>query len=255
MIREAAKAVGPDLQVQIERAEMTGEQRRSFSDRARGRSQEQPIDRRVQMVLAVMSEKGGIGKYTVAGLLACPLRRADHAVGIPDADITGPSIPRHFGLRQPLEGGPEGIRPPLSVSGIRVISINSMLASEDRPVVWRGPPIARAIEQFWSDIAWGSSDYLIVDLPPGTSDAVLTVMQSLPLQGIVLVTPPRPGWHGGSQGSQHGKPTGCPSDGSGRKHEPRPVPTMRQPDGGLWLKRGGGDGSISGSSFARKHRP
>jgi Mrp family chromosome partitioning ATPase len=119
------------------------------------------------------------------------LRRAQRAVGLLDADITGPSIPKLFGLHQAPEGGPGGIRPPVSSSGIKVISINLMLPDEDQPVVWRGPLIARAIEQFWEDIAWGSLDYLIVDLPPGTSDGALTVMQALPLDGIVLVTSPQ----------------------------------------------------------------
>jgi Mrp family chromosome partitioning ATPase len=190
-IRETANAMAPDLTVQIEPVEMTGEQRRAFVDRVRGRSSEQTANRHVEKVLAVMSGKGGVGKSTVAGLLACSLRRAGHAVGILDADITGPSIPKLFGLRQPPQGSPEGILPPLSASGIKIISINLMLENEEQPVVWRGPLIARTIEQFWNDIAWGSLDYLIVDLPPGTSDAALTVMQSLALHGIVLVTSPQ----------------------------------------------------------------
>jgi Mrp family chromosome partitioning ATPase len=138
-----------------------------------------------------MSGKGGVGKSSVAGLLASTLRRQGLQVGVLDADITGPSIPKVFGLHQAPETGPDGLKPVPSSSGIEIMSINLLLPSEDQPVVWRGPLIAKAIEQFWRDIAWSDLDYLIIDLPPGTSDAALTVMQSLPLDGIVLVTSPQ----------------------------------------------------------------
>jgi Mrp family chromosome partitioning ATPase len=145
----------------------------------------------VRQVLAVMSGKGGVGKSSVAGLLASALRRRGLQVGVLDADITGPSIPKMFGAYQLPVGGPEGILPIESRMGIKLMSINFLLPDENQPVVWRGPLISRAIQQFWSDIAWGDLDVLIVDLPPGTSDASLTVMQSLPLGGIVLVTSPQ----------------------------------------------------------------
>ncbi|KPK81236.1 MAG: hypothetical protein AMS25_07430 [Gemmatimonas sp. SM23_52] len=147
--------------------------------------------RRVGHVLAVMSGKGGVGKSSVAGLLARALQRRALKVGILDADITGPSIPRLFGVHHAPEGGEEGVLPPESATGIKLMSINLMLQSEDQPVVWRGPLVSRAIQQFWEQVVWGDLDYLVVDLPPGTSDAALTVMQSLPLDGIILVTTPQ----------------------------------------------------------------
>jgi len=145
----------------------------------------------VRQVLAVMSGKGGVGKSSVAGLLASSLRKRGLTVGVLDADITGPSIPKMFGVHQQPIGGLEGILPVESRSGIKLMSINLLLPDENQPVIWRGPLISRAIQQFWSDIAWGDLDVLVVDLPPGTSDASLTVTQSLPLKGIVLVTSPQ----------------------------------------------------------------
>lgn len=147
---------------------------------------------KIQRVIAVMSGKGGVGKSLVTGLLAMALQREGHCVGILDADITGPSIPKMFfpdGAR--LGTGPLGPRPPESRTGIKVMSINLLVEQEDVAVIWRGPLISGAIKQFWGDIHWGSLDYLLVDLPPGTSDASLTVMQSLPMSGIVLVTSPQ----------------------------------------------------------------
>lgn len=146
---------------------------------------------RIGKVLAVMSGKGGVGKSSVAGLLASALQRRGMQIGILDADITGPSIPKMFGVHQMPQAGPGGIFPVDSSTGIRLMSINLLLPDEDQPVVWRGPLIGRAIQQFWSDILWGELDALIVDLPPGTADAALTVMQSLPLKGILLVTSPQ----------------------------------------------------------------
>ena len=145
----------------------------------------------VRRVLAVMSGKGGVGKSSVAGLLAASLNRRKLTVGVLDADITGPSIPKLFGAHHQPVGGSEGIYPIESNAGIKLMSINFLLPDEDSPVVWRGPLISRAIQQFWSDILWGNLDALVVDLPPGTSDASLTVMQSLPLDGIILVTSPQ----------------------------------------------------------------
>jgi Mrp family chromosome partitioning ATPase len=147
---------------------------------------------KVKRVIAVMSGKGGVGKSSVTALLACELARACKKVGILDADITGPSIPKLFGLPAGgLRGGKQGILPAVTGLGIKVVSTNLMVPTEDAAVIWRGPMIAGMIQQFWSDVLWGSLDVLLVDLPPGTSDAALTVMQSLPVNGVVLVTSPQ----------------------------------------------------------------
>jgi Mrp family chromosome partitioning ATPase len=145
----------------------------------------------INRVVAVMSGKGGVGKSLVTGLLASGLAREGYQVGILDADITGPSIPMLFGLHGPVEPGPVGIRPLQSGTGVKIISMNFLLESEDQAVIWRGPLIGRAITQLWGDVMWGDLDYLLVDLPPGTSDASLTTMQSLPVNGIVMVTTPQ----------------------------------------------------------------
>jgi Mrp family chromosome partitioning ATPase len=145
----------------------------------------------VKRIVAVMSGKGGVGKSSVAALLAVALRRQGKRVGVLDADITGPSIPKMFGLHKPPPMGPVGIIPAETEEGIRVMSINLLLPEEDEAVIWRGPLISGAIKQFWGDVLWADLDYLIVDLPPGTSDASLTVMQSMPLNGVVLVTSPQ----------------------------------------------------------------
>ncbi len=143
-------------------------------------------------IVAVMSGKGGVGKSLVAALLGVGLARRGEGVGILDADITGPSIPRMLGLGGARPSGSEsGILPVLSRSGIEVMSINLMLPQEDDAVIWRGPLISRAITQFWEEVLWGRLDYLIVDLPPGTADAPLTVMQTLPLSSVVIVFSPQ----------------------------------------------------------------
>jgi hydrogenase maturation protease len=142
-------------------------------------------------VIAVMSGKGGVGKSLVSGLAAIALRRQGYEVGIMDADITGPSIPKMFGIVDRPEGSDTGILPVTSRSGIEIMSINLLLPNEDDAVIWRGPLIARAITQFWEEVLWGKLDYLIVDLPPGTADAPLTVMQSLPISGMLIVFTPQ----------------------------------------------------------------
>jgi len=142
-------------------------------------------------IIAVMSGKGGVGKSLVASLAAVALKRQGHEVGILDADITGPSIPKMFGITARPAGGESGILPVLSRSGIEVMSINLLLPSEDDAVIWRGPLIGRAITQFWEEVLWGKLDYLVVDLPPGTADAPLTVMQTLPVSGILIVFTPQ----------------------------------------------------------------
>lgn len=146
----------------------------------------------IKHVLAVMSGKGGVGKSTTAALLAVGLRRAGWQVGLLDADITGASIPKLFGVRQPpLQDGSGGIIPAMSLGGIKIISVNLMLEREDDAVIWRGPLISKTIQQFWNDVTWGPLDALVVDLPPGTSDAALTVLQSLPITGVLIVTTPQ----------------------------------------------------------------
>lgn len=146
----------------------------------------------LQKVIAVMSGKGGVGKSLVAGLLAVYLKRSGYRVGILDADITGPSIPKMFFEERPeMAYTPRAILPTITKTGIKVMSINLLLPNEEDAVVWRGPLVGRAIKQFWTDTLWGNLDFLIVDLPPGTSDAPLTVMQSLPMSGVLLVTSPQ----------------------------------------------------------------
>jgi Mrp family chromosome partitioning ATPase len=142
-------------------------------------------------VFAIMSGKGGVGKSLVASLTAVALKRQGYEVGILDADITGPSIPKMFGITARPAGSDSGILPVSSRSGIELMSINLLLPSEDDAVIWRGPLIGRAITQFWEETLWGKLDYLIVDLPPGTADAPLTVMQSLPISGIIIVFTPQ----------------------------------------------------------------
>ena len=153
---------------------------------------EKPKDlNEIKNVIAVMSGKGGVGKSLVTSLTAIALRRQGYEVGILDADITGPSIPRMFGLNARPAGSDTGLIPVPSRSGIEVMSINLLLPGEDEAVIWRGPLIGRAITQFWEEVLWGKLDYLIVDLPPGTADAPLTVLQTLPISGIIIVFTPQ----------------------------------------------------------------
>ncbi len=189
--RAAVQALSPDLQVHVRLTEMSEEDRRRLlGGRVPEQTPAQKINN-VQRIVAVMSGKGGVGKSSVAALLAVALRRRGLAVGLLDADITGPSIPRMFGLHQPPAMGPVGMVPVESGTGIKVMSINLILSSEEEAVIWRGPLISGAIRQFWTDVLWGDLDMLILDLPPGTSDPALTVMQSIPLNGVLLVTSPQ----------------------------------------------------------------
>jgi len=149
-------------------------------------------DRKIKQVIAIMSGKGGVGKSLVTGLLAVSLRRQGLQVGVLDGDITGPSIAKMFGtIGQPRQSVNGGIEPLVSKGGIKVISMNMFLENESDPVVWRGPMVSSAIKQFYSDVEWDQLDYLLVDLPPGTSDAPMTVMQSLPVDGIIIVSSPQ----------------------------------------------------------------
>lgn len=145
----------------------------------------------INHIIAVMSGKGGVGKSLVASLAAIALNRQGNEVGILDADITGSSIPKIFGITARPSGSETGILPVISRSGIELMSINLLLPSEDDAVIWRGPLIANAIKQFWEEVVWGRLDYLLVDLPPGTADAPLTVMQTLPLSGVIIVFTPQ----------------------------------------------------------------
>ncbi len=145
----------------------------------------------IKNVIAVVSGKGGVGKSMVTSMLAVELRRKGYSVGILDADITGPSIPKSFGITAKAMQNEIGILPAETETGIKVISVNMMLKETDAPVIWRGPVIAGAVKQFWHDVVWGDLDYLLVDCPPGTGDVPLTVFQSLPLSGIVIVTSPQ----------------------------------------------------------------
>jgi Mrp family chromosome partitioning ATPase len=192
-VKDAVGALAGVDYVEVQLTEMTAEEKRRIGIGVPQQEQgaaEALND--IRHVIAVMSGKGGVGKSLVSGLLAVALRREGHRVGVLDADITGPSIPRMFfpdGAH--LGMSPMGPMPPESELGIKVMSINLLLEQEDMAVIWRGPLVSGAIKQFWGDIFWGTLDYLVVDLPPGTSDASLTVMQSLPLSGIVLVTSPQ----------------------------------------------------------------
>ncbi len=145
----------------------------------------------IRHVIGVVSGKGGVGKSMVTSLLAVSMQRRGHSVAILDADITGPSIPKIFGLTGMAGGDESYIYPVETKTGIKVISVNLLLEKETEPVVWRGPVIAGTVKQFWSDVLWGDVDYMFVDLPPGTGDVPLTVFQSLPLDGIVVVTSPQ----------------------------------------------------------------
>lgn len=145
----------------------------------------------IKHVIAVMSGKGGVGKSLVTASLAAGLQRKGYSVGILDADITGPSIPKAFGIHEKAAGSELGIYPVSTRTGIQIMSLNLLTAHETDPVIWRGPVIAGTVKQFWTDVIWGDVDYLFVDMPPGTGDVPLTVFQTLPVDGIVVVTSPQ----------------------------------------------------------------
>ncbi len=145
----------------------------------------------IKKVIGVISGKGGVGKSFVTASLANKLAAKGHKVGILDADITGPSIARMYGVKGPAKADENGIYPLQTANGIEVISINFLLPTEETPVIWRGPVLANMVKQFWTDVIWGDLDYLLVDMPPGTGDVPLTVFQSLPMDGVVIVTSPQ----------------------------------------------------------------
>ena len=145
----------------------------------------------VKKVIAVVSGKGGVGKSLVTSLLASEMQRRGYNAAVLDADITGPSIPKSFGITEHARGTEEYLLPVMTHTGLQIMSINLILENETEPVVWRGPVIAGAVTQFWTDVLWTDVDYMFVDLPPGTGDVPLTVFQSLPIDGVIIVTTPQ----------------------------------------------------------------
>ncbi len=145
----------------------------------------------IKHVIGVVSGKGGVGKSFVTASLANQMAKRGFRVGIMDADITGPSIPKMYGLHGPAQADDQGIYPMITENDIKVMSVNLLLPREDEPVIWRGPILANMVKQFWTDVIWGELDYLFVDMPPGTGDVPLTVFQSLPVEGIVIVSSPQ----------------------------------------------------------------
>jgi len=190
-IKAAVVALDGALKVEVKLTEMTENEKGRISGHARRDIYISESFNDVRHAIAVMSGKGGVGKSSIAALLAVALQRQGETVGVLDADITGPSIPHMFGLTEHPKQTPVGVLPPTTPNGIKLMSINLLLTNEDEPVVWRGSIITGAIQQFWGSVVWAKLDTLVIDLPPGTSDATLTVMQSIPLNGIVLVTSPQ----------------------------------------------------------------
>jgi Mrp family chromosome partitioning ATPase len=190
--RKAAQGVPGVTKVDLTLGAMNDEERKAAIGSAQVALPKLNPFNKIGQTIAILSGKGGVGKSSVTARLAVALTRQGQKVGILDADITGPSIPKLFGLPSGgLRGSEQGILPGVSSLGIRIVSTNLLVPEEDTAVIWRGPMITSAIKQFWSDVLWGKLDTLLIDLPPGTSDATLTVMQSLPLNGIILVTTPQ----------------------------------------------------------------
>lgn len=145
----------------------------------------------IKKIIGVVSGKGGVGKSSITSLLAISLAKKGYKVGILDSDITGPSIPKAFGISNGVEGTDTLMFPPTSKSGIKIMSVNLLIPDPTKPVLWRGPVVGGAIKQFYSNVLWGELDYLLIDMPPGTSDVALTVFQSIPLDGVVIVSTPQ----------------------------------------------------------------
>jgi len=247
--RQAVLALDGVQDVQIALREMTQEEKARVWPKEKQQKRETGVAEHlnaIKRVLAVMSGKGGVGKSSVAALLAVALRQQGQRVGVLDADITGPSIPRMFGLHETPPMGPVGILPAETKTGIRVMSINLLLPSEDEAVIWRGPLVGGAIRQFWGDVVWGDLDVLVVDLPPGTSDASLTVMQSIPLNGVVLVTSPQDLAGMVVQGSADGLADEGVHRRAGGEHGLRRVPQLRRADRGFWPQPGDAHGDAVG---------
>ncbi|MBQ3403959.1 MAG: Mrp/NBP35 family ATP-binding protein [Oscillospiraceae bacterium] len=153
--------------------------------------EEQEINPDVKKVYAVISGKGGVGKSMVSSMMAVAMQRKGYKTAILDADMTGPSIPKSFGISEKVKGGMYGIEPAVSEKGTKVMSVNLLLENETDPVLWRGPIIADAVDQFWSNVHWGEVDFMFVDMPPGTGDVALTVFTTIPVDGIIIVTSPQ----------------------------------------------------------------
>ena len=188
----AATALSPDVQEYISAGIKAVMKRSKVNNVTIEFAEAKPADlNEIKHVIVVMSGKGGVGKSVVTSLLAIALKRQGNEVGILDADITGSSIPRMFGIKNRPLGSDTGIMPLATQSGISVMSMNLLIPQEESAVIWRAPLLSRAINQFWSDVLWGRLDYLLIDLPPGTADAPLTVLQSIPVTGIVIVSTPQ----------------------------------------------------------------
>lgn len=145
----------------------------------------------IKKVIGVVSGKGGVGKSLVTGLLAVSMNRQGYTCAVLDADITGPSIPKMFGIREKADGNELGVFPVMSSTGIGIMSINLLLENDSDPVIWRGPILSGTVRQFWTDVIWGDVDYMFIDMPPGTGDIALTVFQSIPVDGLIIVTSPQ----------------------------------------------------------------
>ncbi|MDD1766871.1 MAG: Mrp/NBP35 family ATP-binding protein, partial [Candidatus Methanomethyliaceae archaeon] len=195
-VEEAIRSLKGVGKVEVELTVMSEEELNRLVEKvkSRGRLAQLPVKlpkKGIERIIAVLSGKGGVGKSSIAAMLAVELSRQGLKVGVLDADITGPSIPKIFGVTTPPEVKKGRIIPSTSRGGIEIISMNLITGQEEAPIIWRGPLVSGAIRQFYVDVEWGKLDYLIVDLPPGTSDAQLTVMQILPVDGIVVVTSPQ----------------------------------------------------------------
>jgi Mrp family chromosome partitioning ATPase len=189
--KNAVQALEGIDSVQVSLAELN-EKEKSAMNKGGGLTGQAEKLNSIKRVIAIMSGKGGVGKSLVTGLLASNLHRMGQQVGVLDADVTGPSIPKMFFTNGVRSGfSPFAMVPAKTRTGISVMSVNLLLEKEDQAVIWRGPLISNLIRQFWTDVVWGDLDYLLVDLPPGTSDASLTVLQTLPMSGVVLVTSPQ----------------------------------------------------------------
>jgi hydrogenase maturation protease len=188
----AATALGPEVQEYVTAGVKAAMNPLKINDVTVEFTEAKPAElNKIKYIIPVMSGKGGVGKSVVTSLLAIALRQQGNEVGIIDADITGSSIPRMFGIKRRPIGSDTGIMPVATESGIVVMSMNLLIPQEDSAVIWRAPLLSRAITQFWSDVLWGKLDYLLIDLPPGTADAPLTVLQSIPVTGIIIVFTPQ----------------------------------------------------------------
>ena len=189
----------------------------------------------VKKVIGVVSGKGGVGKSFVTASLAAAMNHAGYKVGIMDADITGPSIPKMFGIHGQVYGTDDGMVPMETENGIKIMSINLLLDDEEAPVIWRGPVIAGVVKQFWNETVWGDVDYLFVDMPPGTGDVPLTVFQSLPVDGIVIVTSPQELVQMiVKKGVQHGGDDACAGARSGGEFQLPEMSGLRKRDQAVW---------------------